>query len=358
MPKYGHKKWHGLDKGRTGEGKNGDMSAIRVAINGFGRIGRLVFRTLLDNPRFDIVLINDLAALNVLAYLLQNDSSHGRLDRHVRVDGQFLCVGDKRIQFSSEKDPKNISHRELLVDVVVESTGFFTTKEKAEAHIAAGASRVIVTAPGADIPMFVMGVNHRHYNPDFHRVVSNASCTTNCLAPVAKVLHDHFGIVEGLMTTIHAATAKQQVVDMASSGDLRGCRSVFGNIIPSSTGAAKAVGMVLPELNGKLTGMAFRIPSPDVSVIDLTVRLEKGVSYDLIAKAMKDASEGELKGILGYTREPVVSADFIGSPFSAIFDYEAGIELNKNFHKIIAWYDNEWGYASRVSDLIQHMFSF
>jgi len=333
------------------------MGAIRVAINGFGRIGRLVFKKLLSNPRFDIVLINDLASLDVLAYLLQNDSVHGRLNQQVRVDGQVLCVGEKRIQFSSEKDPKNISYRELSVDIVVESTGFFTSKEKAQQHIVAGAARVVVTAPSADIPMFVMGVNHHHYNPDFHKVVSNASCTTNCLAPIAKVLHNHFGIVEGLMTTIHAATAKQQVVDTASSGDLRGCRSVFGNIIPSSTGAAKAVGMVLPELNGKLTGMAFRIPSSDVSVVDLTVRLEKGVSYDEIAKAMKDASERDLKGILGYTEEAVVSADFIGCSLSSIFDYEAGIELNKHFHKIVSWYDNEWGYASRVSDLMEYMSS-
>jgi glyceraldehyde 3-phosphate dehydrogenase len=333
------------------------MSAIRVAINGFGRIGRLVFRKLLSNPQVDIVLINDLASLDVLAYLLKNDSVYGQLDQQIQIDEQFLCVGEKKIQFSSERDPKNISHKKLSVDVVIESTGFFTSKEKAEGHIVAGASRVIVTAPSGDIPMFVMGVNHHRYNPDFHKVVSNASCTTNCLAPIAKVLHDRFGIVEGLMTTIHAATAKQHVVDTASSGDLRGCRSVFGNIIPSSTGAAKAVGMVLPELNGKLTGMAFRIPSPDVSVVDLTVRLEKGASYDEIAKAMKDASEGSLKGILGYTEEPVVSADFIGSPFSSIFDYEAGIELNKHFHKVVAWYDNEWGYASRVSDLMQHMVS-
>jgi glyceraldehyde 3-phosphate dehydrogenase len=242
--------------------------------------------------------------------------------------------------------------------VVVESTGLFTTLEKAEQHIAGGVSRVVITAPAENVPMFVMGVNHHQYNPDVHKVVSNASCTTNCLAPIAKVLHDQFGIVEGLMTTIHAATAKQQVVDTASSKDLRGCRSVFGNIIPSSTGAAKAVGMVLPELNGKLTGMAFRIPSPDVSVIDLTVRLKNGASYEEIAEAMQDASEGKLKGILGITREAVVSADFIGSSLSSIFDYEAGIELNRNFHKIIAWYDNEWGYASRVSDLIQHMYSF
>lgn len=330
------------------------MGTIRVGINGFGRIGRMVFRAIFNDSRFHVVLINDLLPYETVAYLLKRDSVHGAFDQDVRVSDRFLHVGDKKIQLFSEKDPKSLPHRELHVDVVVESTGRFLTREQCLGHIVAGAPKVILTAPSSDIPMYVMGVNQNTYHPD-EKIISNASCTTNCLAPIAKVVHENFGIVEGLMTTVHAVTAKQPSVDCAVPGDLRGSRSVLGNIIPSSTGAAKAATKVMPELNEKLTGMAFRVPVVDVSVVDLTVRIEKSASMEDIAAAMKEASENQLKGILGYSEEPLVSTDLIGCPLSAVFDRGAGIQLNTHFHKLIAWYDNEWGYANRVADMMLHM---
>lgn len=331
--------------------------SIRVGINGFGRIGRLVFRVLLENPEFDVVGINDLFSSEILAYLLQNDSVHSRLNRRVRAEGDFLYVDDKKFQVFAYKDPKEIPWKKLVTDVVVESTGLFTTKERANAHILAGAERVVITAPSSDASMFVMGVNHTMYDPNDPelKVISNASCTTNCLAPIAKVLHEKFGIVEGLMTTVHAVTATQKTVDGPSHKDVRGGRGILNNIIPSSTGAANAVGKVIPGLKGRLTGMALRVPISDVSVVDLTVGLEKGASHDEIAKLMQEKSLGDLKGILGYTEEQLVSSDFIGSPLSAIYDRDASIELNSNFHKVIAWYDNEWGYSNRVVDLIRYI---
>ncbi len=330
---------------------------IRVAINGFGRIGRLVFRVLFENPACEISFVNDVVKPDLLAYLLQYDTVHGKWSQECRAEGSFLVVGNKRIQVCNAKDPKDLAsvYKEIPVDVTVESSGLFTSKEKAMGHIAAGAKRVIISAPSSDAPMFVMGVNHLEYNPETDVVVSNASCTTNCLAPLVKVLHQNFGVVEGLMTTIHAVTAGQKTVDAPSAKDWRGSRSAFGNIIPSSTGAAKAVGKVLPSLEGKLTGMAFRVPVLDVSAVDLTVRLEKGASKETILEVMKQASFGDLKGILGVTQEEVVSADFVGNPLSCIYDHLASIELNQHFHKIIAWYDNEWGYANRVVDLIRYM---
>ena len=332
--------------------------SIRVGINGFGRIGRLVFRVLLEKPNlFDVVGINDLFSAEILAYLLQHDSVHGRLNKTVRADGDFLYVDDKKYKVFAHKDPKELPWKKLGVDVVVESTGLFTTKEKANAHILAGAERVIITSPSSDASMFVMGVNHTMYDskdPEL-KVISNASCTTNCLAPIAKVLHEKFGIVEGLMTTVHAVTATQKTVDGPSHKDVRGGRGILNNIIPSSTGAASAVGKVIPGLKGKLTGMALRVPVSDVSVVDLTVGLEKGASHDEIAALMKEKSLGDLKGILGYTEEQLVSSDFIGSTLSAIYDKDASIELNSNFHKVVAWYDNEWGYSNRVVDLIQYI---
>lgn len=329
--------------------------SIRVGINGFGRIGRLVFRVLLESPEFDVVGINDLFSSEILAYLLQNDSVHGRLNRTVRAEGDFLYVDDKKFQIFAYKDPKELPWKKLGTNVVVESTGLFTTKEKANAHILAGAERVIITAPSSDASMFVMGVNHTMYdsNDPELKVISNASCTTNCLAPIAKILHEKFGIVEGLMTTVHAVTATQKTADGPSHKDVRGGRGILNNIIPSSTGAAIAVGKVIPSLKGKLTGMALRVPVSDVSVVDLTVGLEKGASHDEIAKLMQEKSLGDLKGILGYTEEQLVSSDFIGSPLSAIYDRDASIELNSNFHKVIAWYDNEWGYSNRLVDLIK-----
>ncbi len=331
--------------------------SIRVGINGFGRIGRLVFRVLLESPEFDVVGINDLFSSEILAYLLQNDSVHGRLNRTVRAEGDFLYVDDKKFQIFAYKDPKELPWKKLGTNVVVESTGLFTTKEKANAHILAGAERVIITAPSSDASMFVMGVNHTMYdsNDPELKVISNASCTTNCLAPIAKILHEKFGIVEGLMTTVHAVTATQKTADGPSHKDVRGGRGILNNIIPSSTGAAIAVGKVIPSLKGKLTGMALRVPVSDVSVVDLTVGLEKGASHDEIAKLMQEKSLGDLKGILGYTEEQLVSSDFIGSPLSAIYDRDASIELNSNFHKVIAWYDNEWGYSNRVVDLIRYI---
>ncbi len=331
--------------------------SIRVGINGFGRIGRLVFRILSERPEFDVVGINDLFSTEVLAYLLTYDSVHGRFKKRVRAEGSFLYVDDKKIPVFAEKDPKALPWSKLNVNVVVESTGIFTTKEKANAHILAGAERVVITAPSTDARMFVMGVNHTMFDPKDPelKVISNASCTTNCLAPIAKVLHDKLKIVEGLMTTVHAVTATQKTVDGPSHKDLRGGRGILNNIIPSSTGAALAVGKVIPDLKGKLTGMALRLPVSDVSVVDLTVRLEKKASREEVAQLMHEASLGNLKGILGYTKEQVVSSDFIGSTLSAIYDEDASIELNPNFHKVIAWYDNEWGYSTRVVDLIRYI---
>jgi len=329
--------------------------AIKVGINGFGRIGRLVFRAAVDKPQIEIVGINDLIDVEYMAYMLKYDSTHGRFKGDVAVKDGKLVVNGKAIRITAEKDPANLKWNEVGAEYVVESTGLFLTKEKAEAHIKAGAKRVVMSAPSKDdTPMFVMGVNNAKYTKD-QSIVSNASCTTNCLAPVAKVLNDNWGILEGLMTTVHAVTATQKTVDAPSAKDWRGGRGAGQNIIPSSTGAAKAVGKVIPELNGKLTGMAFRVPTPDVSVVDLTVRLSKPAKYDEIKAAMKKASEGELKGILGYTEDEVVSTDFLGCSNTSIFDAKAGIALSDTFVKVVSWYDNEMGYSHKVCDLIIHM---
>jgi len=329
--------------------------AIKVGINGFGRIGRLVFRAAAKNSNIQVVGINDLINVEYMAYMLKYDSTHGRFDGDVSVEGGNLIVNGNTIRVTAEKNPAELKWDAVGAEYVVESTGLFLTKETAEAHLKAGAKRVVMSAPSKDdTPMFVMGVNHKSYKAD-QAIVSNASCTTNCLAPVAKVLNDNYGIVEGLMTTVHAVTATQKTVDGPSMKDWRGGRGASQNIIPSSTGAAKAVGKVIPELNGKLTGMAFRIPTPDVSVVDLTCRLEKSASYEEIKKAMKAASEGELKGILGYTEDAVVSTDFLGDSRTSIFDADAGIALNDNFVKVVSWYDNEMGYSYKVVELIEHM---
>jgi len=331
------------------------MSKIKVGINGFGRIGRLAFRAACKRNDIDIVGINDLLDVNYIAYMLKYDTMHGRFDGTIEVKDGKLVVNGKSIRVTAEKDPANLKWNEVGADYVLECTGFFLTKEAAMGHIKAGAKHVVMSGPSKDdTPMFVMGVNQEKYTADM-QFVSNASCTTNCLAPVAKVLNDKFGIVEGLMTTVHATTATQKTVDGPSSKDWRGGRAASGNIIPSSTGAAKAVTKVIPELKGKLTGMAFRVPTLNVSVVDLTCRLEKAASYEDIKKAMKDASEGPLKGILGYTEEDVVSSDFMGDPRTSIFDAKAGIALNDNFVKIVAWYDNEWGYSCKLLDLVAHM---
>lgn len=331
------------------------MAAIRIGINGFGRIGRLIFRAMLDDPDFDVVFINELAPLETLAPLLQNDSVHGRLSKSVTHDDHFIYTDHKRTQVLKENDPKHIPYSELAVDFIIESTGVFTTLEKAKGHHAGGATgRVLITAPSKDAPMYVVGVNHEEFNPETDQIISAASCTTNCLAPLAKVLHDQFGIVEGLMSTIHAVTAGQKVVDVAGARDVRASRGILNNIIVSSTGAAKAVGKVMKDLEGKLTGTAFRVPIPDVSVVDLTVRLEKSTNLNEISSQMKEASETYLSGILGYTEEPVVSTDFIGCPLSSVYDKTASIELNSYFYKLVAWYDNEWGYANRCVDLIRY----
>ncbi|MGM0375673.1 MAG: type I glyceraldehyde-3-phosphate dehydrogenase [Bacteroidota bacterium] len=331
------------------------MSKVKIGINGFGRIGRLVFRAAVKEDNVQVVGINDLIDVDYMAYMLRYDSTHGRFDGDVEVKDGKLVVNGNAIRVTSEKDPANLKWSEIGAEYIVEATGLFLTKEKAEGHLKAGAKKVIMSAPSKDdTPMFVMGVNQDKYTKDMD-FVSNASCTTNCLAPVAKVLHDKFGIVEGLMTTVHATTATQKTVDGPSMKDWRGGRAAGQNVIPSSTGAAKAVGKVITELNGKLTGMAFRIPTPDVSVVDLTCRLEKGASYEDICKAMKEASEGELKGVLGYTDEPVVSNDFLGDSRTSIFDAGAGIGLNDNFVKVVSWYDNEWGYSCKVVELAQHM---
>ncbi|MEQ8689063.1 MAG: type I glyceraldehyde-3-phosphate dehydrogenase [Imperialibacter sp.] len=333
------------------------MTKVKVGINGFGRIGRLVFRAAINNPSIEIVGINDLIEPDYMAYMLKYDSTHGLFKGEVSVKGGNLVVNGQTIRVTAERDPANLKWNEVSAEYVVESTGLFLTKETAEKHIAAGAKKVVMSAPSKDdTPMFVMGVNHTEYKSNIN-IVSNASCTTNCLAPLAKVLHDKFGIVEGLMTTVHATTATQKTVDGPSMKDWRGGRGAGQNIIPSSTGAAKAVGKVIPSLNGKLTGMSFRVPSPDVSVVDLTCRLEKGASYEDIKKAMKDAADGPMKGIMGYTEDAVVSTDFVGDARSSIFDADAGISLNANFVKVVSWYDNEWGYSNRVVDLVLHMAS-
>lgn len=331
---------------------------LKIAINGFGRIGRLVFRIFSGRKDVHIVAINDLVPAENLAYLVKYDSTHGRFNKAIEVEGDAIIVEGKKTIVLSEKDPEFLPWKKLNVDYVVESTGLFTSPELAQKHLKAGAKRVVISAPAkGDVATFAMGVNHKKYNPETDYIVSNASCTTNCLAAITKVLVDNFGIEEGLMTTVHAVTATQPTVDGPSKKDLRGGRSATQNIIPASTGAAKAVALCIPEVKGKLTGMAFRIPTADVSVVDLTVRLSKSTSYDEICRAMKLASQGEMKGILDYCEEPVVSSDFIGSTFSSIFDKDAGIALNNTFFKIVAWYDNEMGYAARVVDLLLYMAS-
>ena len=325
---------------------------IKLGINGFGRIGRMVFRAAVKNFADDIqvVGINDLLDADYLAYMLRYDSVHGQFDGTIEVEGNYLVVNGNKIRLTAEMDPANLKWDEVGAEVVVESTGFFLTDETARKHITAGAKKVIMSAPSKDAtPMFVYGVNHTTYAGQ--DIISNASCTTNCLAPIAKVLNDKFGIVKGLMTTVHAATATQKTVDGPSKKDWRGGRGILENIIPSSTGAAKAVGKVLPVLNGKLTGMAFRVPTSDVSVVDLTVVLEKEASMADICAAMKEASEGELKGILGYTEDAVVSTDFRGCANTSIFDAKAGISLDANFAKVVSWYDNEWGYSNKVCEM-------
>lgn len=329
-----------------------------IAINGFGRIGRLVFRALAEHSNMNIVAINDIVPPDNLAYLLKYDSVHGRFPGTINVEQDTIVVNGKKTLALAEKDPEKLPWKQLNVDYVVESTGLFTTLEAATKHIKAGAKRVLITAPAkGEIPTFVMGVNQEKYNPAVDHIISNASCTTNCLAPITKVLLDNFGIEEGLMTTVHAMTATQPSVDGPSKKDWRGGRAASQNIIPASTGAAKAVGLCIPEVQGKLTGMALRVPVADVSVVDLTVKLSKPTSYDAICSAMKDASEGRMKGILAYCDEEVVSSDFIGSKYSSIFDKNAGIALNDKFFKIVAWYDNEMGYAWRVADLLAYMAS-
>lgn len=329
------------------------MSKIKIGINGFGRIGRLVFRAAMDKNDVEIVGINDLISVDYMAYMLRYDTMHGQFKGSIEVKDGNLVVNGHSIRVTAEKDPANLKWDEVGAEYVVESTGLFLTKEKAEAHLKAGAKRVVMSAPSKDdTPMFVMGVNHTTYAGQ--SIISNASCTTNCLAPIAKVLNDKFGMVEGLMTTVHSTTATQKTVDGPSMKDWRGGRAASGNIIPSSTGAAKAVGKVIPSLNGKLTGMSLRVPTLDVSVVDLTCTLAKDVTYDEICAAMKEASEGELKGILGYTEDAVVSSDFLGDPRTSIFDAKAGIQLTPRFVKVVSWYDNEWGYSNKVLELIEY----
>ncbi|EBK8115260.1 glyceraldehyde-3-phosphate dehydrogenase [Salmonella enterica] len=328
--------------------------AIKVGINGFGRIGRTVFREAQKRSDIEIVAINDLLDVNYMAYMLKYDSTHGRFDGTIEVDNGQLIVNGKIIRVTTERDPNNLKWGEIGVDIVAEATGIFLTDETARKHITSGARKVVLTGPSKDnTPMFVKGVNFDKYRGQ--DIVSNTSCTTNCLAPLAKVINDNFGIIEGLMTTVHATTATQKTVDGPSHKDWRGGRGAAQNIIPSSTGAAKAVGKVLPELNGKLTGMAFRIPTPNVSVVDLTVRLEKAASYEDIKKVIKAASEGSMKGILGYTEDDVVSTDFNGEVCTSVFDAKASIALNDNFVKLVSWYDNETGYSNKVLDLITHI---
>ncbi|WP_034915227.1 MULTISPECIES: glyceraldehyde-3-phosphate dehydrogenase [Erwinia] len=327
---------------------------IKVGINGFGRIGRIVFRAAQQRSDIEIVAINDLLDAEYMAYMLKFDSTHGRFDGTVEVKDGQLVVNGKTIRVTAERDPANLKWGEIGVDVVAEATGIFLTDETARKHIQAGAKKVVLTGPSKDdTPMFVMGVNHKSYAGQ--EIVSNASCTTNCLAPLAKVINDKFGIVEGLMTTVHATTATQKTVDGPSHKDWRGGRGASQNIIPSSTGAAKAVGKVIPELNGKLTGMSFRVPTPNVSVVDLTARLAKPASYKEICEAIKAAAEGELKGVMGYTEDEVVSTDFNGETLTSVFDAKAGIALSDTFVKLVSWYDNETGYSNKVLDLIAHI---
>jgi len=334
--------------------QNKKMNKIKVGINGFGRIGRLVFRAAQDIENIEIVGINDLISVDYIAYMLRYDTVHGQFNGSIEVKNDQLVVNGKAIRVTAEKDPANLKWNEIGAEYVVEATGLFLTKEKAQAHINAGAKRVIMSAPSKDdTPMFVYGVNHKLYKGE--NMISNASCTTNCLAPVAKVLNDKFGLVEGLMTTVHATTATQKTVDGPSAKDWRGGRAAAANIIPSSTGAAKAVGKVIPQLNGKLTGMSFRVPTVNVSVVDLTCRLEKPAGIEEIKAAMKEASEGEMKGVLGYTEDAVVSSDFIHDPRTSIFDAGASISLNPNFVKVVSWYDNEWGYSCKIVEMIRYM---
>lgn len=330
--------------------------SINIGINGFGRIGKLVFRSAINDNNFKVISINDLLDIEHLAYLLKYDSVHGSFDGSVEISNNNLIVNGNTIKITSEKNPELIKWGDMGVDIVAECTGLFTTKEKSNLHLNGGCKKVVISAPSADVPMFVMGVNHNNVTKD-DLIVSNASCTTNCLAPIAKVLNDNFIIEEGLMTTVHSVTATQFTVDGPSKKDYRGGRSSLLNIIPSSTGAAKAVTKVIPSLQGKLTGMAFRIPTANVSVVDLTVRLKKKTSYDEIKKVMLEASENDLRGILGYCDDPVVSQDFIGDKRTSIFDASAGMELNSNFFKIISWYDNECGYSNKLLDLAKHIHS-
>ncbi|HCE53806.1 MAG: type I glyceraldehyde-3-phosphate dehydrogenase [Lutibacter sp.] len=332
------------------------MSTIKIGINGFGRIGRIAFRVAVARPNVEVVGINDLLEVEHLAYLLKYDSVHGKFDGDVAVKNGNLVVNGKEIRISAERNPEDLKWGEVGAEIVLDCTGIFTSLEGAQKHITAGAKKVAISAPSADAPMFVMGVNHKKITAA-NTIVSNASCTTNCLAPLAKVIQDKFGIVEGLMTTIHATTATQLTVDGPSKKDWRGGRSALINIIPSSTGAAKAVGKVIPELNGKLTGMSFRIPTADVSVVDLTVRTEKSATMEEVKAALKYASENELKGILGYTDEAVVSQDFVSEPRTSVFDAEASIALNDNFFKLVAWYDNEFGYSTKLVDLAEYIHS-
>lgn len=330
------------------------MEKIKIGINGFGRIGRLVFRATTERDNVQVVAINDLLDVDYMAYMLRYDTAHGKFNGTVEIEDGMLVVNGNKIRVTAEKDPANLKWNEVGADYVVESTGLFLTEELASAHLKAGAKRVVMSAPSKDdTPMFVMGVNNKEYAGQ--SIVSNASCTTNCLAPLAKVINDNFGLEEGLMTTVHAATATQKTVDGPSKKDWRGGRSILGNIIPSSTGAAKAVGRVIPELKGKLTGMSFRVPTADVSVVDLTCKIRKAATYDEIKAAVKKASENELKGILGYTEEAVVSTDFLGEKRTSIFDATAGIMLNEHFVKLVSWYDNEIGYSNKVVDLICSM---
>ena len=328
--------------------------SLKIGINGFGRIGRLVFRSAMKQADVTVVGINDLLEVKHLAYLLKYDSVHGTYDGTIEIVDNDLVVDGHRVRITAERNPEDIAWDAVGTDVVAECTGIFTTLEKAQTHVTAGAKKVVISAPSADAPMFVMGVNHKEATAD-QNIVSNASCTTNCLAPIAKVLNDNFTIEEALMTTVHATTATQFTVDSPSKKDFRGGRSALVNIMPASTGAAKAVTKVIPSLLGKLTGMAFRVPTANVSVVDLTVKVAKSTSYGEIKKVMKAASEGDLKGILGYTDEAVVSQDFVGDARTSIFDAEAGIELNENFFKIISWYDNECGYSNKLIDLAKHV---
>ena len=326
---------------------------IKIGINGFGRIGRLAFRVAAQRKNVQVVAINDLLDVDYLAYMLKYDSVHGRFDGEVDVKDGKLVVNGNEIRITAERNPADLKWDEVGVDYVIECTGIFTTLEKAQLHIDGGAKKVIISAPSADAPMFVMGVNNKELKAS-DTIFSNASCTTNCLAPIAKVLHDNFGITDGLMTTIHATTATQNTVDGPSAKDWRGGRAAIHNIIPSSTGAAKAVGKVIPSLNGKLTGMSFRVPTMDVSVVDLTVNLGKSATYEEVCRVMKNASENELKGILGYTEELVVSQDFVGETCTSVFDAKAGIALTDTFIKVVSWYDNEYGYSSKIIDLLEY----